>query len=323
MPHGDLAFDPRLFPGSADARGLHEAMLDVARKIQEDLSPDVILLLTPHGLAHDTDFLLYDGDTASGSADVPFTPMPQYVDGPDFPYEYRLCQSLDAAFTQSLYTALKQAKCDKVGKLMSFQGNAPFGLRWGEVFPLAFLQNRGDPIASLTTDSVCASQKEATTGAQPRCEKSNHESDKSDRFRFRAAIMSMPTRRIEDPASMLDELLSLGSIIRNFIDNQPERVVVIASADLAHTHQNTPTLQYHPSGQAFDDAALAWARCLDESVLRSEMFRHVNDAKVCGWCGMCMLQGLLQRDVALWTPTVMSYAHPTYFGMMVVSILPR
>jgi aromatic ring-opening dioxygenase LigB subunit len=341
LPHGDLAFDPRLLTNNDGAKDLHQAMVDVAKYIQ-DLSPDVILLITPHGMAHDTDFILYDGDQAQGSADVPFIDMPEYTYTTDTPYAYKLSQKLDSAFTQGLFRHLREKKVEHIGMLSSsFQGNAPFAeiLRWGEVYPMAFLQTRGDPMDVLKrsglnaqqedvlkcSDLTTAKDKHITTTTQE--EEARHKGAKTyngdPTFKFSASILSMPTRRLDNPAIMLTELITLGHSIREFIDIQTKRIVVVASADLAHTHKDTLQFTRHPAGERFDAAAVEWTRNFDHRILSGDMSESVNEAKVCGWCGMCVLQGLVGADVDAWEGTVHAYAHPTYFGMMVVSVRPK
>jgi hypothetical protein len=64
VPHGAVILDPRNAPhvtaeGAAAAARLREAALQAGQFVQE-LEPELLLLVTPHGLAVREHFLLYD-----------------------------------------------------------------------------------------------------------------------------------------------------------------------------------------------------------------------------------------------------------------------
>lgn len=73
-PHGGIILNPKNFVTNSTAAedlawSLHWATIQSGRFLAS-LEPDLILLLTPHGLADDTNFVLYSNPTAEGSIRV-------------------------------------------------------------------------------------------------------------------------------------------------------------------------------------------------------------------------------------------------------------
>eukprot|EP00906_Rhabdomonas_costata_P033497 RCo047200 len=67
LPHGDFALDPALVHYQNGSLELHLASLRLADMIRST-RPEVIFLCTPHGLAHSSDFLLYQNAKLKGHA---------------------------------------------------------------------------------------------------------------------------------------------------------------------------------------------------------------------------------------------------------------
>ena len=131
-------------------------------------------------------------------------------------------------------------------------------------------------------------------------------------------ILSQPMRRYK-PLIMKDELLALGYNLNDFFDNLSLRVVVIVSADLAHTHGDGMHYKFSDKAEIFDQAIENWAKTLDINFLLNDAGSVYDESHCCGFTGFLILQGLLENlDVK---KEVLSREKITYFGMIVTSFL--
>ncbi|XP_063434771.1 protein TTE1956-like [Mytilus trossulus] len=163
------------------------------------------------------------------------------------------------------------------------QSEELFPLRWGEVIPLHFLPNIN---------------------------------------RVKVAILSQPSRRYTQDVTMIPELLKLGSTLYKYLENLPQKVVTIISADLAHTHLKSGPYGYSDAAEPFDQAIGQWVMTLDQSVLTVKAAKYVDKALSCGYAGLVMLHGMMHAgELSSWKPTLYANYHPSYYGMMVASFL--
>lgn len=163
-------------------------------------------------------------------------------------------------------------------------------LRWGEVIPIWFIQQQSDKTAD------------------------------APEFIF----FSMPRKRLTKEVDMIPELFQIGKSLKDFFAEMKERVVVVISADLAHTHNHSVQGQPTPFGlndnaEVMDSTLEKWAKTLDTSLLHVEAAKYV-DTYVCGFTGFVTLSGIITN--ATFTPQFLAREHPTYYGMMVVSYFP-
>ena len=120
---------------------------------------------------------------------------------------------------------------------------------------------------------------------------------------------------------MIPELLHLGRSLYLRLHHLKQRVAVIISADLAHTHQKDGPYGYSTSAQPFDDAVGVWLKTLDPTALLETAAGYVNEALSCGYTGLVMLHGMLSEGgLKRWTPKLLINAHPTYYGMALASM---
>jgi aromatic ring-opening dioxygenase LigB subunit len=120
---------------------------------------------------------------------------------------------------------------------------------------------------------------------------------------------------------MVPELLQIGSILRDWMEALPERVGVIISGDLSHTHQATGPYGYSNASTPFDNAVQNWAyhpyrfaaSLLDEARLLQPR------AMSCGYTGLVLLHGILNGNEN-WPPVDNGHVYvnrnATYYGMM-------
>ena len=69
IPHGDFTFDPSLVHYENGSRELHEAARGAGAAL-EALEPELVFLTTPHGMALERDFTVYENSNASGFASI-------------------------------------------------------------------------------------------------------------------------------------------------------------------------------------------------------------------------------------------------------------
>ncbi|GFR47862.1 hypothetical protein Agub_g9671 [Astrephomene gubernaculifera] len=351
MPHGALTLDPRNFNGSDNAtesaNSLHYSALATGRFVQS-LEADIILLLTPHGLALPEPFVLYNNPSAAGNVD-----LNSWLPCTFAPCTYNASVQLDTHLTKRLAAALV-ASGNNVTTLSGFgppgEGSLPMPLAWGEVIPLYFIQRAyNDPDREAQpgmqrTQKPLHSQQEgpqqqpqrrrrlgrrlaAQAQSQPgsssnsgiRLSEVQHPattaSDSTALPNF--LLLSMPSRRYQHSVSMVPELLALGKALFAYLDSLDARIAVLVSGDLAHTWDSAGPYGFSEQAAQFDAAVLQWARDLDRDALLKAAAKSVGEAKSCGFPGMVVLQGILdQVKPDNMHSVLLEYGHPSYYGMM-------
>lgn len=200
------------------------------------------------------------------------------------PCQYNISVELDAGLAALLYTGSGSTE-----NLSLLTGFGPAGndneipIRWGEVIPMLFVSNMSN---------------------------------------VRYVVLSQPTRRYVQSVAMIPELTKLGGTIFRMLDKQQERVVVVISADLAHTHKADGPYGYSNASQPFDDAIGRWANELDATSLLDTAAGLVDRALSCGYTGIVMLNGMMsQIGLSSWNSAVYANLHPSYYGMMAATFL--
>eukprot|EP01065_Artemidia_motanka_P019399 TRINITY_DN23030_c0_g1_i1.p1 TRINITY_DN23030_c0_g1~~TRINITY_DN23030_c0_g1_i1.p1 ORF type:complete len:307 (+),score=53.92 TRINITY_DN23030_c0_g1_i1:67-987(+) len=171
-----------------------------------------------------------------------------------------------------------------VSGIKGFAGSMPLPISWGEIIPLSFL---------------------------------------SDKLLQRVVLLGQPLRRYNDSVGMIPELLRLGGRLWRALESRDDRVAVVISSDLAHTHLASGPYGYCPCAEPYDQAVGRWARDMDAAaLLRDAAQEQLRGAMSCGFTGMVMLQGLIaaaQTTDVHWSSHMYADYHPTYYGMMVAS----
>lgn len=197
---------------------------------------------------------------------------------------YDIDVKMDSKLTKNLVANLSEQGYNISG--LSFfgppgQGYEPTVLKWGEVIPLLFIK---------------------------------------DLAKTKLVFLSQPSRRYTKSVSMIPELLKLGEALYDNLEKLPLKVVVIVSADLAHTHEATGPYGYSPAAEPFDRNCGNWAATLHPFYLLEKAAQYAQDAESCGYTGLVMLHGLLEAGkLSSWIPVLHANYHPSYYGMMVAS----
>lgn len=293
IPHGDFALDPGLIHGANGSTAVHNAATAVGQALA-GLRPDLILVSSPHGIEASRDFALYGNSNSSGYAligqDMHNASWPLYK----VPLSIPLAKGVSDELTRALGP---RGRGLNVSSMLGWADSEPFPLRWGEVVPLWFMRSY---IANGT----------GAGGAPPQ-----------------GLVLSQPARRYNDSVAMVPELLSLGAALRASLDALQQTVVVIISADLAHTHEASGPYGYSPTAEPFDQACGRWAGSLNATALTVDAAALADRALSCGYTGMVMLQGMLADEGrapwrSSWRPRLWANEHPTYYGMLVASFMP-
>jgi hypothetical protein len=118
-------------------------------------------------------------------------------------------------------------------------------LNWGEIIPMLLLQ-QDYPIPSYlgneSTDRTVYAEGAMGALNLPKL-----------------LIWTFPNRRYDHAIDMVPELLQIGDRIMEWIDHRPERIGVVVSGDLSHTHQPTGPYGYSNASALFDAAVGRWA----------------------------------------------------------------
>jgi aromatic ring-opening dioxygenase LigB subunit len=132
-PHGDLAIPEACPPGAEGlARGTQAGMAELARRFDAS-GPDVVVVLTPHGIHVEGHIAVVVAGSTAGA-----------LDGlPEISLDLRVDRDLALAIVHELAVAAIPA----VG--VSYGGNDPaesvMPLDWGSLIPLWYLGGRGRP----------------------------------------------------------------------------------------------------------------------------------------------------------------------------------
>jgi aromatic ring-opening dioxygenase LigB subunit len=172
-----------------------------------------------------------------------------------------------------------QSKNNRVGSITAFTQGVPTPLRWGEVVPLWFLK-----------EIPCSYQ-----------------------------IMSIPSRRYKHADEMIPELQKIGRDIQEFLSNIDTDVILLISADLAHTHMNKEPFKFHADASVFDSLIAKWVVHRSTSILTEEALPLLDNALCCGYAGIILLDEVLKEST--FRGILHAYEHPTYYGMLIASFM--
>ena len=294
LPHGDFAYDPTLLSvprvgNWTAAEQLHRGS-EAAGAAIASLNPDTIILVTPHGLQTSWDLAVYDNSDLRGDAIVGRDLDESF--GPEFPkreYSVELDARSDIDLARGVADRLPNATL-----LRGWNDVLPLPLRWGEVLALGHLSMRRNATRPTLSPDV--------------------------------VVLGLPLSRYNLSSVVAGGFRALGHSLAAAIAAQNRRVAIIVSTDLAHTHWPNTTFGFRSEAAEFDAAVGEWAATLDEDALFGRAAAVVDEIYSCGWLGLALLHGALEASGGLgaWRPTLHAApAHPTYYGMMASSVVPR
>ena len=313
IPHGGIVRNPAVLLGHPSSFNLASAHQDAvslqaaARACAADMVAsrlETVLLITPHGMASDSDWGVYTGNPRASGTDSAGKAVEV---------------TLDTARSVQLLAALRSARVPACG--LSFgaeQGSASWpepahvlaGSRaampifWGEANPLSFVL---EACGALPAPSVL--------------------------------VLSLPTRQDGRQASYGAECEQVAQVLSDWIETCCGRVGVVISADLSHTHRSDAHLPGYTQGvgvqpfaisdegaaRVYDEAVGHWAATLSAPSLFEAAARAAKDAHCDNHLGFMVLHQLLVMSRRpgspglLPNPAVHCLRAPMYFGMLAAS----
>jgi len=316
LPHGDAAWDPFTIPSTdkearaaaleiAQAARTGAAWFAIAAAQQQQTVLDVIVLISPHGVALSNDFGVYWNAAAGGRAEIGSDN--QNHDNTNYSTTYTVTLPfvpLAPALSRQLVEAL-QHQNNVTGIQFpetNIPGTVPMVLSWAEVIPLLLLDTA-------------------------KSENSNQQQQQQH------LIWTQPLRRFDHPARrVISELLQLGQRLGDWMDGDDQQGTnfgVLVSGDLSHTHRADGPYGYSAAAAALDRALGAWASgdpccSTNANALLVTAAALQDEALSCGFTGFVLLHGMLCRnnrnDQQQWKSDVLVNRNATYFGMMVANL---
>jgi aromatic ring-opening dioxygenase LigB subunit len=290
IPHGDFAYDPTLLPAGTVERRIAQhiavASRTAGRWLFDDVQPDVLFLSTPHGIQLDTNFAIFMSKHGKGTVTIGGD-LNNSSTQHDNSYNLTLGVELAPTLAQSLLDDLTNAH-QNVSGLYSYNEAEALPLQWGEIIPLSmiFPKERQPHI-----------QQETAEGRR-RLRPTKPSREQQGQHRIPVLIWSNPERRYDHAPEMVPELLRLGEqYLLPWMEARPERMGVVISSDLSHTHQPQGPYGYSNASSPFDAAMGTWA--MDPCSVKGtaallETGRQLQtQAKSCGFTGLVLLHGLL------------------------------
>ena len=118
-----------------------------------------------------------------------------------------------------------------VSGIYGFNDETSIPLGWGEMIPLLLLLQKTTALSSSSSSS-----------------------------KILPLIWTFPHRRYDHSGTdMIDELLQIGAEIIEWAENRPERIGMVVSGDLSHTHLSSGPYGYSNASAPFDKAIGRWA----------------------------------------------------------------
>ena len=303
IPHGDFAYDPSLVHNANGSLEVHRASLEAGAFIAS-LAPDIVLVSSPHGVELSADFAFYANSLGDGFASIGGD-----LHNKTFPtYKVPLNVTLAGELASELVDELR-AQGTHASAIRSFADSEPQAIRWGEVIPLTFVWR------ALQLQHEQRRQRQDVAG--------HAHDERDDRADLPSVIvLSQPLRRYNHSREMVPELLTLGEQLFDLLERRPERVAVVMSSDLAHTHLASGPYGYSPEAEPFDVLCGRWAADPEQhaSALLREAAAIEADAMSCGFPSLVTLHGMLERaGFGHFRSEVLANRHPTYYGMLVAN----
>ena len=137
----------------------------------------------------------------------------------------------------------------------------------------------------------------------------------SGKKKIKAIIISIPKKRF-DLDTFREELIELGKNLEGFFETKEQKISLVISADLAHTHKEDGPYGYHPSADKLDQLVNEWISSLEKELLFNKIHPLAATGLACGLAPITVFQGVIDASTEVsWTGNLVSYAKPTYFGM--------
>eukprot|EP00531_Pseudo-nitzschia_arenysensis_P015854 CAMPEP_0116152080 /NCGR_PEP_ID=MMETSP0329-20121206/20456_1 /TAXON_ID=697910 /ORGANISM="Pseudo-nitzschia arenysensis, Strain B593" /LENGTH=371 /DNA_ID=CAMNT_0003648769 /DNA_START=473 /DNA_END=1588 /DNA_ORIENTATION=- len=320
LPHGDFALDPTFFANGTIEREVANEVADGSRRagrwlveLQQkhmghtnstDDEPLIVLMTTPHGIKLDYDYGIYMSSKGSGTATLggdctelsdrgSIRGMQESSEGRHCdrkPYNVTLDINLAPTSLANDLLATLHEQQHPVSGVYSYNDEAPIPLNWGEIVPLLLLPKESNVLPLIWT---------------------------------------FPYRRYNHSVQMVPELLGLGADLMEWASERPEKIAILVSGDLSHTHQESGPYGYSKASAPFDEAIGKWAGgdMSDEkwdpcgweaaTALLNKATKLQPNAMSCGFTGYVLWHGMMcSAEDVQFESKVFVNRNVTYYGMM-------
>jgi len=286
LPHGALALNPNKYPQYAELIEIYKSANQVADEVYS-LKPDLILLMTPHGISTTYSYGIYMNKQASGTAEWENEWK-----------EYKTKVQLSQEKSKELLLFLKEKNKFLFEGIVGYSEDEDIPLRWGEVIPFWFLQQPYKNNTMIPEDFP-----KCIIMSMPR-----KRLDQSD---------TMIEECIEIGNSISELYLN---------SNLKVVIVVSGDLAHTHNVPtikmfNNAIPNEGDNADCYDKSIENWAydpinneKCLYEAG------KVVKTYLSCGYVGICILHGILthlKKNSREIKGNVLCNLHPTYYGMMV------
>lgn len=116
----------------------------------------------------------------------------------------------------------------------------------------------------------------------------------------------------------LEQCMELGKAIAEVAQTSNKKIVLVASADQAHAHDPEGIYGFHPAAKQYDQSIIEIIKNNELHKLLDFDMSFIEDAKPDSLWQMLMLFGAMQ--IVPMKSEFLSYAAPTYFGMLVAGM---
>jgi aromatic ring-opening dioxygenase LigB subunit len=287
LPHGDFAYDPTLFPLNTTERDVSNKIALAARRVGRWL----VQVEKPDIILLSTPHgIKLDNDFGiymSEKGHGYATIGGDIHNNSTSNKLYNVSLGIDMDLDLS-QNLLSLLHNENVSGIYSYNEEIPMPLNWGEIIPLLLLP------------------KEHRT--------------------YKHIIWSHPQRRYDHSPDMVSELLRVGQTVANWAQGRPERIAVIISGDLSHTHQQQGPYGYSNTSAPFDDAIGKWAASPYEhtDALLQNAKQLQPHALSCGFTGYVLWHGMMMSSVTKqMSAKVIANLNVTYYGMIAASFAPN
>jgi aromatic ring-opening dioxygenase LigB subunit len=325
LPHGDFAYDPSFCTSGSRERRVADEIAAASRHAAQwvlDQSPDIVLLTTPHGLQLDYDYGIYHSRQGSGQVTLgqDLLSMSRAGNSDDneqcnranrMPYNVSIdsIPLVDPSVGNDLLQWLQPDY--PVAAIYSPNDEISIPLYWGEIIPLLLLQ-------------------QSKQGGMSMSHKHNQQQrNKISSRPYQPLIWTFPHRRYQYSPEMVPELLKMGAQIMSWIQQRRERIAVVISGDLSHTHLAKGPYGYSNTSTAYDTAIGTWLKSgvdpcdPNAEAALLELARSLQPSALsCGFTGYVMWhgmmkcrQGLPSTDTIKFQSTLLALGNVTYYGM--------
>eukprot|EP00980_Cylindrotheca_fusiformis_P007658 scaffold1605_cov141-Cylindrotheca_fusiformis.AAC.21 len=280
LPHGDFAYDPTFFPLNSTERGASKRIAWASRQTGQWLINEKNPDIIVLSTPHGIKLDIDFGIYMSARGKGYATIGGDLHDNSASNKLYNVSLAIDMDLDLSK-DLLSVLHNENVSGIYSYNDEMPMPLNWGEIIPLLLLP------------------KENRT--------------------YKHIIWSHPQRRYDSSPEMVPELMRVGQTVANWAQSRPERIAVVVSGDLSHTHRQTGPYGYSNASAPFDDAIGKWAANPIKhanSLIRTAK-RLQQRAMSCGFTGYVLWHGMIMSPTTRqMTGTVMANLNVTYYGML-------